>query len=72
MVYAEAYRLTTNILILWPLLTPVGAFFNNLEGGNIDLPWASLMGFADVALLMAAAIWVAHRHERKQLRPTPE
>ena len=30
-VYAVAYRLTTNILVLWPLLTPVGAFFNNLE-----------------------------------------
>ena len=71
-VYAVAYRLTTNVLILWPLLTPVGAFFNNLEGGEIDLPWASLMGFADVALVMAAAIWVAHRRERKQLRPTPE
>jgi uncharacterized protein len=65
LVYAVAYRLTTNVLILWPLLTPVGAFFNNLEGGEIDLPWASLMGFADVAMLMAAAIWFAHRRERK-------
>jgi membrane protease YdiL (CAAX protease family) len=65
--YAVVYRLTTNILIVWPLLTPVGAFFNNLEGGEIDLPWASLMGFADVAMLMAAAVWLAHRHERKAL-----
>ena len=30
-VYAVAYRLTTNVLILWPLLTPIGAFFNNLR-----------------------------------------
>ena len=58
-VYAVAFRLTTNVLILWPLLTPMGAFFNNLEAGEIDLPWASLMGFADVAMLMAAAIWFA-------------
>ena len=65
--YAVIYRLTTNILIVWPLLTPVGAFFNNLEGGEIDLPWASLMGFADVALVMAAVVWLAHRHERKAL-----
>jgi membrane protease YdiL (CAAX protease family) len=71
-VYAVAYRLTTNVLILWPLLTPVGAFFNNLEAGDIDLPWASLLGFADVALLMAAAIWLGHRRERKQLRRDPE
>jgi CAAX protease family protein len=65
-VYAVAYRLTTNVLILWPLLTPMGAFFNNLGNGDIDLPWASLLGFADVALLMAAAIWFAHRRERTQ------
>ncbi|WP_345202070.1 CPBP family intramembrane glutamic endopeptidase [Fodinibacter luteus] len=64
-VYAVAFRLTTNVLIVWPLLTPMGAFFNNLTGGDIDLPWASLLGFADVAMLMAAAIWVAHRRERK-------
>lgn len=63
--YAVVYRLTTNLLIVWPLLTPVGAFFNNLEGAEIDLPWASLLGFADVAMLMGAAIWLAHRHERK-------
>ena len=71
-VYAVAFRLTTNVLILWPLLTPMGAFFNNLEVGEIDLPWASLMGFADVAMLMAAAIWFAHRREHKRLRPTLE
>lgn len=65
-VYAVAYRLTSNVLILWPLLTPMGAFFNNLSNGDIDLPWASLLGFADVALLMALAIWLAHRRERKQ------
>jgi membrane protease YdiL (CAAX protease family) len=65
--YAVIYRLTTNILIVWPLLTPIGAFFNNLEGGEIDLPWASLMGFADIALVMAAVVWLAHRHVRKAL-----
>ena len=30
-VYAVAYQLTTNVLILWPMLTPMGAFFNNLR-----------------------------------------
>lgn len=64
-VYAVAYRLTTNVLIIWPLLTPMGAFFNNLTGGDIELPWESLLGFADVAMLMAGAIWVAHRRELK-------
>ena len=75
-VYAVAYRLTTNILVIWPLLTPVGAFFNNLNNGDIELPWASLLGFADVAVLMVVAIWLAHRHIGKVRAaappPTPE
>jgi uncharacterized protein len=64
-VYAIAYRLVDNILVLWPLLTPVGAFFNNLEGGDIALPWASIAGFADVLAVMAAVIWLAFRHQRR-------
>ena len=65
-VYAIIYRLTTNILILWPLLTPLGAFFNNLQSGDIELPWESILGFADVAIVMAVTIWLAHRHIRKR------
>jgi uncharacterized protein len=64
-VYAIAYRLTENILVLWPLLTPIGAFFNNLESGEIVLPWASILGFGDVLALMAVAIWLAARHQRR-------
>lgn len=64
-VYAVVYRLTNNVLIVWPLLTPLGAFFNNLQAGDIDLPWASILGFADVAAVMAVAVWLAHRHVRK-------
>jgi hypothetical protein len=68
LVYAVIYRLTTNVLILWPLLTPLGAFFNNLEAGNIQLPWESILGFADVAIVMAVTIWLAHRHVSKRSR----
>ena len=69
--YAVVYRLTTNILILWPLLTPLGAFFNNLDSGDIELPWASLLGFADVAMVMLAAFWMAHRRIRRRA-PRPD
>jgi CAAX protease family protein len=77
-VYAVAYRLVENVLVLWPLLTPLGAWFNNLEAGDIDLPWASILGFADVLGLMALVIWLAYRHQhrrpgsarRRQPRPT--
>ena len=71
-VYAIAFRLVDNVLILWPLLTPLGAFFNNLEGGDIELPWASIAGFADVAMVMGAVVFFAWRHQRKRdaTRPT--
>jgi uncharacterized protein len=68
LVYAVAYRLVENVLVLWPLLTPLGAFFNNLESGDIELPWASIAGFADVAAVMAVALWLAHRHEVRRAR----
>ena len=68
-VYAVVFRLVGNVLVLWPLLTPLGAFFNNLEAGEIELPWASIAGFADVGMIMAAAVWVAHRRIRKRRTP---
>lgn len=68
MVYAVAFALARNILVLWPLLTPLGALFNNLEAGDIDLPWASIAGFADVLAVMGLVVWLGRRHERKALQ----
>jgi membrane protease YdiL (CAAX protease family) len=62
-VYAVAFSTTRNVLVLWPLLTPLGSFFNNLEGGNIELPWASMIGFGEVMLAMVVVLWLAHRRE---------
>jgi membrane protease YdiL (CAAX protease family) len=72
-VYAVAYRLTENVLVLWPLLTPLGSFFAQLEAGDIrgELPWASMAGFGDVLGLMVLILWLAHRWERKR-RGRPE
>jgi membrane protease YdiL (CAAX protease family) len=64
-IYAVAYRLVTNVLVLWPLLTPMGAFFNNLNSADITLPWASIAGFAEVAAVMAAALIMALRHQHR-------
>jgi membrane protease YdiL (CAAX protease family) len=68
--YAVAFALARNLLVLWPLLTPLGSFYAQLEAGDIELPWASIMGFADVAMLMAGALWIAHRHEQKRRNPS--
>lgn len=71
-VYAVAFDLTRNVLVLWPLLTPLGSFFNNLNTGEIELPWAAILGFADVLGLMVAAIWLGHRRlQPKKPRGTP-
>jgi hypothetical protein len=65
-VYAVAFRVAGSILVLWPLLTPLGSFFNQIQGGDIVMPMESILGFADVLVLMLAAIWFARRHERRR------
>ncbi|MGA7228364.1 MAG: CPBP family intramembrane glutamic endopeptidase [Acidimicrobiia bacterium] len=71
-VYAIVFRLTSNVLVLWPLLTPLGAFFNNLQAGDIPLPWASILGFVDVGIVMGVAVWLASRRIRKRTPTTDE
>jgi hypothetical protein len=75
-VYAVAFAQTRSVLILWPLLTPLGSFFNSVSSGDIDLPWASIAGFVDVVLLMGLAGWLGRRHARRlsatQLPPSRE
>lgn len=68
-VYGVAYATVTSVLVLWPLLIPTGSFYNNLQSGDFELPWASLLGFADVLGVMAAAIVLAHRRERRSPPP---
>jgi hypothetical protein len=70
-VYAVAYRLTSNILVLWPLLTPLGGWFNMLQSGDIHMPWAAILGFADVLGLMALVIWRAHKRQRRRSASPP-
>jgi uncharacterized protein len=64
-VYAVAYACAANILVLWPLLLPMGSFFNNVQSSDITMPWAAILGFVDVLAVMFTAIWLAHRRERR-------
>jgi membrane protease YdiL (CAAX protease family) len=70
MVYGIAYACVNNVLVLWPLLIPLGSFYNNLQSGGIELPWAAIAGFVDVVAIMFAGIWIAHRRERRALKAT--
>jgi membrane protease YdiL (CAAX protease family) len=64
-VYALAFAVAGHAVVLWPLLTPLGAFYNSLRSGDIDLPWASIAGFVDVLAVMAVAVWLGRRHQRR-------
>jgi uncharacterized protein len=64
--YAVAFALARNLLVLWPLLTPLGSFFANVKTGDIELPWASIAGFGDVLVIMVAIGWFGRRHERRR------
>lgn len=65
-VYAVAFSLTHNVLVLWPLLTPLGSFFATMEAGDVSLPWGAVAGFADVLAIMLATLWLARRHARRR------
>jgi len=74
--YAIAFAVVRNVLVLWPLLTPLGSFFNNLNSGDIQLPWEAILGFADVLALMAASIllgrrWLKRKNRQKTTAPLP-
>jgi membrane protease YdiL (CAAX protease family) len=62
-VYAVAFTVVRNLVVLWPLLVPLGSFYSNLRGGGIQMPWEAILGFVDVLGLMLAGIWFASRHE---------
>ena len=70
-VYAVVFALARNVIAVWPLLTPLGSLFNNLQAGDIHLPWASIAGFADIAAAMAMVIWLAMRRQRRQRLSAP-
>ena len=72
LVYGIAYACVNNVLVLWPVLIPIGSFYNNLKSGEISLPWAAIAGFVDVIAIMVAAIWLAHRRQRRAVKSTAD
>jgi hypothetical protein len=54
------------------VLIPLGSFYNNLQSGGFELPWAAIAGFVDVMAIMFAAIWMAHRRERRAVKSTAD
>ena len=71
-VYAVAFRVAGSVLVLWPLLIPLGSFFNQLQASDLVLPLEAILGFVDIFGLMVGAIWLAARHERRLTHPSVE
>ena len=69
LVYTIAYALARNVVVLWPLLTPLGSLFANVRGGDIEMPMIAILGFVDVLGLMAAATYLTWRWTRRHPRP---
>jgi uncharacterized protein len=72
LVYAIAYAQTRNLLVLWPLLTPLGSFYALLNSGELvgQLPRMSILGFIDVTAVIVTVLFVARRHVLRSERET--
>lgn len=62
--YAVAFRLTKNVLILWPIFQPMGQLVTLTKDG-LPLPLMAALGFAEALILMLALVWFAARYQRK-------
>jgi uncharacterized protein len=67
LMFAVIFRITRNILILWPLLLPMNQLITLIKGGVL-LPIAASLGFFEVFLIMLALVWLAQRFYKKYLR----
>jgi membrane protein implicated in regulation of membrane protease activity len=68
--FAVTFRLTKNILILWPIFQPMGQLVTLIRDG-LTLPFLSALGFVEVLILMLVLVWFAARYQRKHhQRPT--
>ncbi len=62
--YAVAFRITKNVLILWPIFQPMGQLVT-LVKDNLGLPLLAALGFAEALILILVLIWLAARHYKK-------
>jgi membrane protease YdiL (CAAX protease family) len=72
LVFGGMFRLTKNILVVWPLYTPIGGLYENLRSG-LTMPFEATYGFAIALALMIGIIIFAARwtgQQRRQSKPT--
>lgn len=70
--FGAMFRLTKNVLVLWPFYTPVGGLFSNLNEG-LTMPFEATYGFVltmgMMLVIVLSARALAKRRDRRE-RPT--
>ncbi|MBK8903502.1 MAG: CPBP family intramembrane metalloprotease [Anaerolineaceae bacterium] len=66
--FAVAFRLTNNILILWPVFQPMGQLITLIKDG-LTLPPLAALGFIEVLIVMVVLAWLATRYHKRHQKP---
>jgi hypothetical protein len=75
LVFGGLFRLTRNIVLLWPFYTPVGGLYENISSG-LSMPFEATYGFVLTLVLMlvlivAGAVWHTRHPERTLVGAAP-
>jgi membrane protease YdiL (CAAX protease family) len=62
--FAVAFRLTKNILIIYPIFQPMGQLVTLIKDG-LNLPLLASLGFIEVLIVMLVLVWLAGRYQKK-------
>jgi uncharacterized protein len=62
--FAVVFRLTKNILIIWPIFQPMGQMVTLIKD-RLALPLLAALGFAEVLILMLVLVWLAHKFYKR-------
>jgi membrane protease YdiL (CAAX protease family) len=68
-IYSTIFRLTSNVFILFPLLTPMGAIFTNIKEG-LTIPFEAIIGFSLVIFFAIMGLVTIHNVYKKRLQKT--
>lgn len=68
--FAVVFRLTRNVLILWPVFQPMGQLVTLIRD-QLTLPFLSTLGFVEVLILMLVLVGLAARYQQKHMYPRP-
>jgi hypothetical protein len=62
--YAVAFRLTKNILVLWPIFQPMGQLVTLIKD-KLMLPPLAALGFVEALMAMLVMVYLANRYSKR-------